>query len=277
MSTENGAWRNCEKSNSPEDSAACNFRPDYELSTPRAQQWAKDSQVQRSKPLELDQNGMYQVQWGDSLSTVAERALKGQGAAVNKDSLRAMQDAIVEANHDRYKTLDCNRDFMSEKWKLKIPCPKQEEPPVKEQPPVTYEPPVRIEPRPVEPEYPVRRPCPPEERPMPRPMPPQDYNDCPPRMPMIINQPGGVVNIFMGRGGWDHRPQFDNQNNWGRERDYYQFNDYDRPQIRPLPYRPDYYHEPYRPEPEGCGPCDRRQYWHNQRMPQVLRRNPNYR
>jgi hypothetical protein len=94
-------------------------------------------------------------------------------------------------------------------------------------------------------------------------------------MPMIINEPGGVVNIFMGR-GWG-RPQLDNQNNWGRDRDYYQWND-NREYIRPLPYRPDYYQEPYRQEPpRGCSPCEQRQYWHNQRMPQVLRRNPNYR
>src|SRR5690348_9361277 len=111
MSTENGAWQNCEKDPGQENSAACNFKPDYELSTPRARDWANASDAQRAKPLDLNENGEYRVKWGDSLSTIAERALKGSGSAVNKDSLQAMQDAIVEANHDRYKTLDCNKDF----------------------------------------------------------------------------------------------------------------------------------------------------------------------
>ncbi len=277
MSTENGAWRNCEKDSSPEDSAACNFKPDFELSTPRAQAWAAASDGQRATPLDVNQNGEYTVKFGDSLSTIAERALKGAGAPVSKDSLQAMQDAIVEANHDKYKTLDCNRDFVKENWSLKIPGPRNEqpqpplEPPVREEPPVTYEPPIPYEP-PVTYEPPIRvEPLPPPE--YREPMPPRD---CPPGMPQINNYEGGVVNIFMGDMG-RHRQQWDRndwgrQRDWGRERDLYQWSD--RPQ--PQPYRPDYYHEPYRSEPGGCSPCERRQQHHNQRMPQVLRRNPTY-
>ncbi|MBA3992338.1 MAG: hypothetical protein C0469_02340, partial [Cyanobacteria bacterium DS2.3.42] len=82
MSTENGAWQSNEKNCPPEDSAACNFKPDFELSTPRAKQWAAASEVQRSTPLDLNQNGEYKVKFGDSLSTIAERALAGSGAPV---------------------------------------------------------------------------------------------------------------------------------------------------------------------------------------------------
>ncbi|MCC7527822.1 MAG: LysM peptidoglycan-binding domain-containing protein [Candidatus Melainabacteria bacterium] len=267
MSTDNGAWRNCEKDSSQENSAACNFRPDYELSTARAQAWAQASDAQRATPLDLNQNGEYKVKFGDSLSTIAERALKGYGEPVNRDSLKAMQDAIVEANHDRYKTLDCNRDFIKENWCLKIPGARNEEPPARVEPPVTYEPPVRYEP-------PIRvEPIPePDYR---RPLPPRD---CPPGMPQINNYEGGVVNIFMGDFGRPRQNDWGRERDWGRDRDYYQWNDMPRgcnPR-QPMAYRPDYYHEPYRPEPGGCSPCERRQYHHNQRMPQVLRRNPSY-
>ncbi|MCC6977840.1 MAG: hypothetical protein IT343_05930 [Candidatus Melainabacteria bacterium] len=260
MSTENGAWRSSEQQACPQTSAECNFKPDYELSTPRAQQWAADSQVQRSKPLDINENGEYRVKWGDSLSTIAERALRGAGAPVSKDSLQSMQDAIVEANRDRYKSLECNRDFIKEDWSLRIPGLKQAEPPV------TPEPPVRVEPRPEPlpepmPEPPRRPPCPPE-RDIVRP----DYRDYPPPamdFPGTINN-YGELNIFLN----GRRPNF--------QRDFYQFNgDVDQGRYyRPLPYRPDYdYHQQ---EPRGCSPCEQRQFHHNRRMPQELRRNPVY-
>jgi len=258
MSTDNGAWRSSEmqqqQRNCPEMSADCNFKPDYELSTPRAQQWAADSQAQRTKPLDINENGEYKVKWGDSLSTIAERALKGSGAPVSKESLQSMQDAIVEANRDRYKSLDCNRDLIKENWSLRIPGIQMEAPPVRQEPPMPMEP----LPEPLPPE-----PLPPERMPMPRP----DFRrDCPPNMGMPeINNYGGEVNIFMGR-----RPHF--------QRDFFQFSgDPDQGRLyRPLPYRPEYDYQPYQPEPRGCSPCEQRQYRHNQRMPQELRRNPVY-
>lgn len=277
MSTENGAWQSPQKDcNQGEKSADCNFKPDYDLSTPRAQQWAADSQVQRTKPLDLNENGEYKVRWGDSLSTIAERALKGSGAPVSKDSLQQMQDAIVEANKERYNSLGCNRDLVKENWQLKIPGLNRPEP--------VPEPPIE------QPLPPVERPLPPIERPMPRP--PMERPPCPPedrmppemrelpnRMPMIINE--GTINIFMGRPGWGYQ-QAERQD-WGRERDMYQWSgDYERrggcyrSEPQPIPYRPEYYHEPYRPEPRGCSPCEQRQYRHNQRMPQQLRRNPSW-
>lgn len=282
MSTENGAWQKCDKQpNQGENSSICNFQPDYDLSTPRAQQWKADSDVQRTRPLDLNENGEYKVKWGDSLSTIAERALKGAGQSVNRDSLQSMQEAIVQANHERYPTLDCNKDFVKENWCLKIPgCSQQErQPPVVERPP---QPP--IEERPLPPvEQPRHRVCPDRDRE--RPMPDQDYRRYPqpemqyPRYPGIINEPGGVINIFLG----GMRPHFERPN---LDRNYYQWSnrDYDMPreQYRPMPriennYRPEYDYRPWGQEmPRHCSPCEMRQMYHNMRMPQVLRRNPVY-
>lgn len=262
MSTDNGAWRSTEQQACQQTSAECNFKPDYELSTPRAQQWANDSQVQRSKPLDVNENGEYRVKWGDSLSTIAERALKTAGAPCDKAALQSMQDAIVEANRDRYKSLDCNRDFIKEDWSLKIPGVRQAEPPIRPEPPIRVEPLPEPIPEPLPPEPPMRRPPCPPEREIVRP----DFRDYPPpRMdfPGIVNY--GELNIFLN----GRMPQI--------QRDFYQFNDVDQGRFyRPLPYRPDYEYQ-YRPEPQrGCSPCEQRQFHHNRRMPQELRRNPVY-
>ncbi len=289
MSTDNGAWHKCDQQTGQSDnSSICNFKPDLDYSTPRAQQWKADSDVQRTKPLDLNENGEYKVKWGDCLSTIAERALKDSGQAVNRDSLQSMQDAIVQANHDRYKTLDCNTGFVKENWCLKIPGSQQEQTPTKVEPPIKVEPlpPVQQEPLPPV-DQPQPRHCPQGDRRMPDDEPqyrrpyPQDMGY--PRGG-IINEPGGVINIFLNglmrnqNRDYDRNDRYDR---YDRGRDYDQRwnpnTDMPREFYRPLPYRRDFDYQPYSSEqPRHCSPCEQRQYYHNLRMPQVLRRNPVY-
>ncbi|MBC8000037.1 MAG: hypothetical protein IAF58_18925 [Leptolyngbya sp.] len=281
MSTETGLELNmapAEKTaNRAENSAICNFKPDYDLSTPQAQQWHAESQKQRLNPVELDQDGRYTVKWGDSLSTIAERTLKTAGLPVDKDSLKSLQNAIVDANRDEYKTLDCNRDFIKEKWSLKIPVPGQR---VEAQPPVVEAPPPEPEPIP----EPERLPEPVPIRPIPERPPIQIEPEimeqpCPPQRnaPVIYNGPGGVVNIFMGNQR-EHQPQ-----------DFTRQYDIPAPEYRPeIPYRQEiptyrppiqqdnYYrqfpeYEPYQGQGRNCDPCQTRQYTHNGRIPAHLR------
>lgn len=262
--------------NCAENSAICNFKPDYDLSTPQAQQWHAESQKQRLNPVELDQDGRYTVKWGDSLSTIAERTLKTAGLPVDKESLKSLQDAIVEANREEYKTLDCNRDFIKEKWSLKIPVPgKQEVPPpvVENPPPVVEQPPPVVEaipePEPIQP-LPERQPI--------EIQPENIEQPCPPNrggMPTIYNGDGGVINIFVGGNQGFQQPDYTRQydippQNYRPEIQYRQ----EIPAYRP-PVSQDYYRQfqdyvPYQGQPP-CDPCQGRQYTHNGRIPAHLR------
>lgn len=224
-----------------ENQAICNFKPDYDLSTPGAQRWYNESQRQRMQPLDFNQDGTYTVKYGDSLSTIAERALKMTGQPINRQTIGAEVNAIIEANRDRYPTLECNADFIRDGWKLHIPKPGGQQPPIRVEPLPRPEPMPRPEPLP-RPEYP------PFEPPIRRPIEPPincfpDFS----RMgrPPIINMPGGNIYII-NRGDCFQGPM------------------YDMPMPRPEPFyipRPEPYWIPRpmpMPEP-GCGTWNRRQ------------------
>jgi hypothetical protein len=151
---------------SGDNKAICDWRPDPTLSTPRARAWQAESEKRRHLPMEVNADCTYTVKWGDSLETVAERELRREGI-INPSArqINAEVTAFVKANHGQYKTLDCNRDFIREGWKLHIPkC--EEKAPVVEKP---CPPPVQEKPCPP----PVQeKPCPPpvQERPCPPPV-----------------------------------------------------------------------------------------------------------
>lgn len=190
-----------EGGNPGEDSAACNFKPDYELSTPRARAWYEAMQQSRTQPLDFNQDGTYTVKFGDCLETIAERSIRMVGGPVNRDAINAQVNAIVEANHDRYKTLDCNRDYIRDGWKLKVPRPqgRPEPPPVRVEPP-----PVRVEPPPpIEPPF--------NDRPPTNCFPGKDFYQFNGGGRRIINMPGANLYIFNGgcnRGNFD-MPMYD--------------------------------------------------------------------
>src|SRR5580658_6882427 len=57
----------------------CSWRPDLSYSTPKEKAWLQADKQLSAQPLNLDSNGMYTVQFGDSLSGIAARQLRGQG------------------------------------------------------------------------------------------------------------------------------------------------------------------------------------------------------
>lgn len=100
--------------------SAAQWHPDKTLSTAKAQEWDRASKASLSHPLELNPNGTYTVRDGDSLSTIAERALGGPSAA-NPDAIKAEVRQMVAMNQDKYPSLCSNPDLIQDGWHLKIP------------------------------------------------------------------------------------------------------------------------------------------------------------
>jgi hypothetical protein len=106
------AGADCEKS------TACSFTPttDRDKSKPW---WDARAQIVGTAP-DKDANCLYKVQFGDDLSTIAQRQLHAEGKAVNRDSLKAEEDKLVKLNDAQYKSLDCNKHYLQAGWRLKL-------------------------------------------------------------------------------------------------------------------------------------------------------------
>jgi hypothetical protein len=154
------ATDNCDKS------TACTFTPttDKEKSKPW---WDARGQLVGTAP-EKDANCLYKVQFGDDLSTIAQRQLHAEGKAVNAASLKAEEDKLVKLNDAQYKSLDCNRHYLQVGWKLQLTdnCATTPPAPVEAAPAPAPAPPARVEaplppPPPVEATLPPLPPLPP--------------------------------------------------------------------------------------------------------------------
>lgn len=81
----------------------------------------KPSNIGRSSiPLTLDDEGQYKVMGGNSLSSIAIRALVMRGESIGRRAVNAEMDRIVVMNADTYPSLKRDRQFIREGWKLKI-------------------------------------------------------------------------------------------------------------------------------------------------------------
>ncbi|HEY9715609.1 MAG TPA: hypothetical protein V6C72_19200 [Chroococcales cyanobacterium] len=108
-------------SDSSMDPSVCNWHPDYSLSSPQAREWEQENEKTRNQPLNIDADGTYAVQHGDCLSTIAARALSNSGEKADQKSIDDEVQAIITLNDHQYPTLDCNRDYVQDGWKLRIP------------------------------------------------------------------------------------------------------------------------------------------------------------
>jgi hypothetical protein len=76
-------------------------------------------QAQASLPADIKtDNGLYAVQFGDCLETIAKRQLVTEGQSVTRKSLKREMDLIVRLNDCHYQSLDNNRDYLMTGWKL---------------------------------------------------------------------------------------------------------------------------------------------------------------
>lgn len=103
-------------------------KPAEPMSSPRATgrpaESISSSRVARSErhapPLNLDEEGHYKVMAGNSLSSIARRALLMRGESASWRSVNAEMDRIVAMNGDTFPGLTRDRQFIREGWKLKI-------------------------------------------------------------------------------------------------------------------------------------------------------------
>ncbi|MBS2003214.1 MAG: LysM peptidoglycan-binding domain-containing protein, partial [Cyanobacteria bacterium SZAS LIN-5] len=175
----------------------CSWRPDYSLSSQSARDWQRQSDINRTKPIELTKCDIYTVKYGDCLWTIAERDLKKNGEKTDAHSIKNEIDKIVKLNEKEHPSLKCNPDLILPGWKLKMPdhckdndndidCKPPEKPHCRphEHKPPEHKPPKchPEEPKPpCHPEQP-KPPCPPEQPPPPCP-PEQPPPPCPPEQP----------------------------------------------------------------------------------------------
>lgn len=138
-----------------EDKGNCDFKPDFKYETEHGRQWKAVSDQRRGLGVEVNENGRYKVEYGDSLSAIAERNLKGSGLAHDRKAVEAEVAQIVTLNSNRYPSLSCNNHYIKTGWTLTIPrhqpgeappAPAQPAPPRMEAP-VPAEPPRQAPPR----------------------------------------------------------------------------------------------------------------------------------
>jgi hypothetical protein len=78
-------------------------------------------------PLITDRQGQYQVKHGDALSTIASRALHGQGIEhPTASQIHEMQKGIIQANQKEHPELKDNPNLIREGAKLMVPGSKSE-------------------------------------------------------------------------------------------------------------------------------------------------------
>lgn len=136
--------------------ADCDWRPNPASQSELTQAWKRASQERMGLPMQLDANGEYTVEFGDSLGAVALRNLRTAGAPASSQDIKAEIARIAALNKDRYPSLDCNVDLIKEGWHLRIGPPGQGPVDVPSGPPRQRPPEHPPEP-PVGPEGPPRR------------------------------------------------------------------------------------------------------------------------
>lgn len=76
------------------------FRPDPTLSSRGAREWQEKHKEQSKKPMELNKDGKYEVQPGDSFSSIAKRDLKRDGKEPSQADIEKRSKELQELNKD---------------------------------------------------------------------------------------------------------------------------------------------------------------------------------
>ena len=90
--------------------------------------WMEAMRATLHQPLAIDQAGMYTVQYGDCLRSIAERSLHMRGERATRHAVDAESDHLIQLNKQAYPTLERNPDYLSRgfaqsnspAWQLRI-------------------------------------------------------------------------------------------------------------------------------------------------------------
>lgn len=76
------------------------FRPDPTFSSRSAREWQEKHKQQSQKPMELNKDGKYEVQPGDSFSSIAKRDLNKDGKVHSQAEIERRSKELQELNKD---------------------------------------------------------------------------------------------------------------------------------------------------------------------------------
>ena len=97
-----------------DDKTICNWRPNPNSTSQLTTDWFAAHKTQASAGVDTT----YKVKFGDDLEGIAKRELKAEGK--EGSSVKDEVAKIISLNHDHYKSLDCNKDFIRTGWTLKL-------------------------------------------------------------------------------------------------------------------------------------------------------------
>lgn len=109
----------CDRSRHVSKKDRKDWRPDHSDSE-AARRWREESEARRRQPIELNRDGTYTAHYGDSLETVAERLLRHNGCSTGRQAIDRKVEKLVALNKNCHPSLEENRDFLGEGWKIRV-------------------------------------------------------------------------------------------------------------------------------------------------------------
>jgi hypothetical protein len=97
-----------------DDKTICSWKPNASSTSQLTKDWFAAHGTQASAAVDSS----YKVKFGDDLEGIARRELKAEGK--EGSSVKDEVAKIIRLNHDHYKSLDCNSDFIRTGWTLKL-------------------------------------------------------------------------------------------------------------------------------------------------------------
>ncbi len=96
------------------------WRPDPHSQSESARHWRTANEQSRKEQLKLSADGTYAVTEADSLSTIAERSLRGQGTKLTGKAIHEEMARILELNRDAYPDLARNLHLLKRGMELRM-------------------------------------------------------------------------------------------------------------------------------------------------------------
>ncbi len=96
------------------------WRPDPHSQSESARHWRTANEHSRKEDLQVNAEGVYKVTAADSLSTIAERSLRGQGVKPTGKAISEEMSRIADLNKDAYPDLSAHLHLVKRGMELRI-------------------------------------------------------------------------------------------------------------------------------------------------------------